>query len=933
MSKILHASLALLGASIMVVEAQAQTTNYILKGRFVAENGLLPIVNTPVALVEAKLLVYTDGDGNFIFTQVPKGNYTLRVGNELNKTEDISIVVGDEVTELGTIVIVAEEGRVNGTTTTQLPTIALEESDNKGEDDGISDQSISGVLSASRDPFLQAAAYTFGNFRYQLRGYNRNQLEVYMNGLLMNDIELGSAFWGQWGGLNDIFRNQAITFGLQPSEDGFGGLQGASSLNVTAANQNAQTRISYARTNRNYRNRLMVTHSTGLMKNGWAVSVSASKRWAEEGYIPGTFYDGYSYYLGLSKKLNDKSMLHFTTFGSPTQRGKAAGALQEVMDLAGDNYYNPNWGYIDGDKRNARVNNTFQPIAILNWEYKPNINTIINIGASYQWGYNGNSSIDWYNAMDPRPDYYRNLPSYYLYNTSGVDSAAAAYRQNYFQNNPDKLQINWDRMYQANMMNYTTVNGVSGHRSVYIIGEDREDINKASLFANIKKVINTHIKAYGGLTYQTQMTDNYRRVLDLLGGDYYVNLNQFGERTYIGNDQYNQNNLLNPNEIVREGDKYNYHYKSSFQKAFAWGQAQFNYNKWDAFVAARAGYEQFSREGMYQYGIFPTESYGKSDAQSFFTYQVKGGATYKINGRNYLYLSGMLGTEAPTFDNTFISPRTRNITVPNPTLESIATVEGGYLMKSPNINARLSAFATDINNTTQINRFYHEDYRTFVNYVMTNVDMRMMGAEFALQAKLTPTLSATVVGSYMQAFYNSRPDVAIYRDNDTTKAVGTSTAYIQNYYLAAGPQTATTLGLNYRSPQYWYANINFNFVDRNYVSINPSRRTTEAIDGLEEGSEMYHKIIDQEKLPSAFTVDLFMGKSFALNKLSSKLFKYGTYLYLNVGVNNVLNNKSVTTGGYEQLRFDYTGRNPDRFGSKYFYGYGANYFVNVTFKF
>src|SRR5690606_1669565 len=135
----------------------------------------------------------------------PKGNYTLRVGNELNKQEDIDIVVGEELTDLGTIAIAAEEGRINSTTMAQLPTIALEDSDNKGEDDGINDQSISGVLSASRDPFLQAAAYTFGNFRYQLRGYNRNQLEVYMNGLLMNDIELGSAFWGQWGGLNDIF--------------------------------------------------------------------------------------------------------------------------------------------------------------------------------------------------------------------------------------------------------------------------------------------------------------------------------------------------------------------------------------------------------------------------------------------------------------------------------------------------------------------------------------------------------------------------------------------------------------------------------------------------------------------------------------------------------------------------------------------------------
>ncbi len=446
-------------------------------------------------------------------------------------------------------------------------------------------------------------------------------------------------------------------------------------------------------------------------------------------------------------------------------------------------------------------------------------------------------------------------------------------------------------------------------------------------------MIGDNVKVFGGLTYQTQTTDNYRKAIDLLGGDFYVNLNQFAERTYIGNDQYNQNNLLNPNAIVRTGDKYNYEYKAIFHKAFAWGQSQFVFKKFDAFVAARVGMEMFQRQGLYQYGIFPNDSYGNSSIQRFATYQVKAGATYKINGRNYLYASAMIGKDAPTFDNTFISPRTRNITVGTPVLETMQLIEGGYLIKTPNINGRISAFATDINDATQINRFYHEDYRTFVNYVMTNVDARSLGGELAIQAKITPAVTATFVGTYMQAFYNSRPDVTIIRDNDTTSALGSSVAYIKDYYLSVGPQTATTLGLNYNSPQFWYAQVNFNFVDRSYVSINPSRRTVEAVDGIETGSEAYHKIIDQEKLPSAFTVDLFMGKTFALNKWNSKMFKYGTLLILNVGVNNILNNKTVMTGGYEQLRFDYTGRNPDRFGTKYFYGYGANYFLNVTFKF
>lgn len=930
MSKILKSSLLIGSATICSLTAFAQEA--MVKGRLVGTGTTAGSANVEVSIPELKLLVFTDASGNFTFSQVPNGNYTIHIGSSVETDNDVKFTVNNQTVDLGDIEVKINDAATS-ITSGQLPTIALEDNQLSNDDDGIADQSISGVLTSSRDPYLQAAAYTFGNFRYQLRGLGRNQLEVYMNGLLMNDIEQGSAFWNQWGGLNDIFRNQSITFGLQPSEEGFGGLQGATSLNSTAAAQRAQTRISYSRTNRNYRNRVMATHSTGLMSNGWAVSFSASRRWAQEGYVPGTFYDGYSYYLGLSKKINDKNMIHFTTFGTPTSRGKQMGAMQEAYDLAGDNFYNPNWGYWNGDKRNSRVNNSFQPIAILNWEYTPNTSTIVNLGASYQWGYQGNTSVDWYNAMDPRPDYYRNLPSYYLYNTAGADPSMAQSREDFYRENPDKLQVNWERMYQANQMNYMTVNGVSGNRSVYIIGEDMERFNKTSLFGNIKKKLNDHVNLYMGMTYQMQGSENFRQVNDLLGGDYYVNLNQFAERTYLGNDQFNQNNLLNPNEIVREGDRYMYNYKNYFHKAFAWAQATFTYKKIDAFVALRGGAEFFQREGLYKYGIFPNDSYGASAIQKFGTYQAKGGLTYKFNGRNYLYASGMYGTDAPTFDNTFISPRTRNILVANPTVETHKSVEGGYLLRAPNLSGRLSAFATDINDATQITRFYHEDYRTFVNYVMTNVDMRTWGTELAIQAKLSPTFSATFVGTYMQAFYNSRPDVSIVRDNDTTATVETSTAYIKDYYLAVGPQTATTLGLRYNSPKYWYANINFNYVDRNYLSINPSRRTVEAVDGLAVGSEEYNRILAQEKLPEAFTVDIFMGKSFNLYKLNKKLFNYGTFLYVNVGVNNLLNNKEIRTGGFEQLRFDYTSRNPDRFANKYFYGYGANYFVNISLKF
>lgn len=55
------------------------------------------------------------------------------------------------------------------------------------------------------------------------------------------------------------------------------------------------------------------------MKGGWAVSLSYSRRWADEGYVKGTFYDGHSYFLSVEKIINSKHSLSLTGFGAMTK--------------------------------------------------------------------------------------------------------------------------------------------------------------------------------------------------------------------------------------------------------------------------------------------------------------------------------------------------------------------------------------------------------------------------------------------------------------------------------------------------------------------------------------------------------------------------------------------------------------------------------------
>jgi outer membrane receptor for ferrienterochelin and colicin len=195
---------------------------------------------------------------------------------------------------------------VNQELQAELPVITLQETDFETDEQS---QNISGLLQSSRDIYISTAGYTFGQTRYRIRGYDSENTYVLMNGVPLNDMETGRAYWSAWGGLNDITRAQQISFGISESPYNFGGISGSTNMDVRASSLRTGTRLTYSSTNRAYRNRLMVTHNTGMMSNGWAVSVSGSRRWANEGYVEGSFYDAWSYYASLEKSLNQKHCL------------------------------------------------------------------------------------------------------------------------------------------------------------------------------------------------------------------------------------------------------------------------------------------------------------------------------------------------------------------------------------------------------------------------------------------------------------------------------------------------------------------------------------------------------------------------------------------------------------------------------------------------
>ena len=805
-------------------------------------------------------------------------------------------------------------------------------------------QDISGLLQSSRDVYVNQAGFNFSAARFRLRGYSSENTRLFFNGIPVNDPENGWTIWSYWGGLNDITRYPENKFGISSSSATFGGVGGYSYISALPSEKKTGSRISYAATNRSYRNRAMYTYNSGLNNKGWGILVSGSSRWSDEGYVPGSYYSAGSYLLSIEKKINDNHTLNLMGFGAPTVQGRQGIAIQETYDLTGDNFYNPYWGYQtqrDGTKkkRNARNRDNHKPYFTLGhyWKISEKLNLQTNLYAIT--GKTGNTNLNWFDAKDPRPDYYKYLPSYYLNNQgtlSGNQTIANPddYQQllnAWQQNDPTVTQLNWDNLYNANYNNIYTQNNIGGfsdssltaNRSKYIIEEYRLDPRHIGLNSFGKLIINDASHLNFGLSISRYKSKNFKIMNDLLGGDYWVDIDQFALRDFDDPD-IAQNDLQNINGIIKPGELFGYNYDIHINKNEIFGEYNYNKNKLESFFGINLSNTTFWRNSKMQNGRFPNTSFGESEKQNFTNYGFKIGILYKLTGRHLISFNGMYKTEAPYVRNAYVSPRTRDQLVNN--LNSIEIISGdiNYNIRLPFLKARLTGFYTQINNQTWARSFYHDEYRAFVNYMMTNVDQIFMGLEFGFESNITSTLQFTgalTIGDYL---YNSRPVATITRDNSQELIAEDKIIYLQNFKIGGMPQQAASFGLKYNAPKYWYAGINYNYFADIYLSPNPDRRTSEALAGLGSDYPYIDDITNQTKLENGNAVNLFIGKSW-------KFYKSNTYLRLSININNVLDNTSFKTGGFEQLRYDVS--NIQRFPNKYGYMYGRTYFAMLSYLF
>ena len=812
-----------------------------------------------------------------------------------------------------------------------------------GEDDDMT-QNVT-ILNSNSNVYASEVGYLFSPVRFRYRAFNQKYNDVYINGAPMNDMESGQFRYSLVGGLNQQTRNVDFALPFESNTFAMSNMGGSNNYNFRAGNMAAGQRITLSAANRNYTLRGMYTYASGFNSKGWAIAANITYRWADRGYVEGTFYNALSYFFGVQKKWVNGHSISLSTWGNPTERSTQGASTDEAYWLANDYYYNPYWGYQNGKKRNSRVVNDFAPSAIFTWDWDLSDDMKLTTTAFGKYSMYKSTKLNYNNAENPQPDYWKNLPSSYYdvwdtddaYNRSANSFADWTNSYNFWQASKANRQINWDKLYWANEHA-----AMAGNDALYYVHAKHNDNLTLTLSSTLVARLNKNQQLNLGFNLGANKGKHYQTMEDMLGAKSFHNINSYALGTYSQDNDFVQYDLntMGPDrmgKLIYEGDKYGYDYDINVHKGLLWTNYVFTTSRMHLMLAGKWGGTEMYRKGNMRNGMFAENSYGKSGTARFMEGGGKFGLTYTLGKGNTVLLGAGYEWRAPLATTAFVSPEMNNDFVSNLKNERIFSSEFGYQFETSWLHANLSAYYSLIDHATEWQNFYFDDINSFSYVSMTGIKKEYYGVELGLNFKVSSSFNVKAIGTWGEGRYANNANV---RYMSSTKRTYTDDIVMnKDMREASTPLTAGSIILDYHSGG-WFIDLKGNYYDRIYLSYSPSYRYQGTLTTMGNVDNEGNFIVpEQTKGKGGFMLDGSIGRSLRL--------KRGKSVSINFMVTNILNNQKIVTGGYEQSRSDYTVKT-DAEGNttlnntrvykftqnpKKYYIFGINGMLNIAYKF
>ena len=792
-----------------------------------------------------------------------------------------------------------------------------------GEDEDMTQDVI--MVGSNTNVYTSNVGYLWSPARFNYRAYDNRYNDIYMNGVKVNNAENGRFNYSTIGGMNDAMRNIDASSPFESNNFSMAGLGGSNNYNLRASSFGTGHKATLSGVNRNYTARVMYGYGTGTTKRGWAFYGTVGYRWANmnTSNVEGCFYNAFSYFLSVQKKWGNRHSLNLATWGNPTERAQQGASTDEAYWLANDRLYNPYWGYQGGKKRNSRVVENYEPSALLTWDYNINDKMKLTTTAFAKYVMYSSTKLN-YRGQNPAPDYWKNFPSNYYdvwgTGTTANDPEGFWNSVAYWRASARNRQINWDKLYFTNQQLNTT-----GQDGVYWVEKRHNDHLATNLGSTFEWNTSKDSKLAIGLQLGSNKGMHYLTMDDMLGAENFTDRNTYLVGDYPANDPRIQYDLRNPDRKIKEGDRMNYDYDLFNQYVNLWAAFTKDKGISHSYITGKIGGTQMWRNGHMQNGLCADYSYGKSGTARFLDGGFKMGTNLNLGRGNALALGFGYEARAPQTDKSFVNPEMNNNFVDDLKNEKIISAELGYAVNTKWLQLNLSAYYTHTYDVTDWRCFYNDDVHSFTYNSLTGIEKDYYGVELGAKFKVTSNFNINLMGTWAEAKYINNAN-AVYTLSNTGVAVE-DICLTKGLRESGTPLLATSIGLNY-SVRGWYFNVNANYYDRIYLGFAPNMRYVGLMSVNDDGS---YSVRDQYKGNGGFMLDASIGHTFRIA---------GHPLNVNLMLTNITNNRTITTGGYEQSRSDYTNENKESLRTysfsnnpKKYYAQGINGMLNINFRF
>lgn len=807
--------LLLLFVFMLPVSLWAQNT---IKGRVVDADNSEALIGAAIRLSSDKSIgTVSKADGSFEL-KVGRGKYLLLfsyVGYE-DLTQEVNV---NGSVDLGTIEMssasmgLSEVAVVASYATDRKTPVAISNIPATLIAEKLGNQEFVEILKSTPSVYATKQGGGFGDSRINIRGFNTSNIGVLINGVPVNDMVNGKVYFSNWAGLSDVTSVTQVQRGLGASKMAISSVGGTMNIITKSADAKKGGSAYIGMGNDGYQ-KASVNVSTGMMDNGWAITMLGS-RVLGDGYINGTEFEGYNYFLNVTKVLNDRHRLSFQIFGAPqwhNQRGSQH-TIAEYKNMDSDSPFTNPWGTKLNSETGVRNGEVYNSGYGYNYYHKP------QMSINHYWDINNTTKLS--------TSVYASIATGGGRRLDGDKDSEVDYSYRSYQYGGTKWRtgdglVDWDKMIAHN----AAKNGESD----FFIGNTVNNHQWYGLLTTLNKKFNNYDFTVG---YDARFYwgEHYQEIEDLLGGQYYTT-------------KWNVN--IDENTPLREGDKYSYWNDEQILRNGLFVQGEYSNDIISGFISGTVSYQNTRRIDYYTY----EPGNQVSDWQNFVDWSIKGGANYNFDAHHNVFINAGYFTRAP-FQNQIFNGYT-NEPAKNRTNEKVMTFEGGYGYKSHNMNIKIGYYWTEWRDQGLRRSFVGESFN------IKGVNSRHQGIE--MEATYKPTTQLTLKGMASFGFWKYINDVSFQAFDDSNNLLGEFHAYLKDVSVGNSAQNTAALNIDYKFFKSFNIGVGCNYFGKNFADFNITNRTSESTVG-----------IDSWQIPDAVLFDLNLGYNFKIGKLDSRI--------------------------------------------------------------